>query len=112
DAGTMNAVTFQLADDGTVIWKSAAAAATLETDDDIVIRGGRIRIRDSRTDARLQSAIRWAAQLDSAVSSIRGALPIVLEAGDGLPTKVWWVIRDGGMILMSLNDRGLSDTRL
>lgn len=112
DAGTANEVTLRLADDGLVLWQSDAATAALEADDDLVIRGGRIRIRDSRSNARLQAAIRWAAQLDSGMMPVRGALPIVLEAGEGLPTKVWWILREGSMILLSLGDRGLSDSRL
>lgn len=112
DAATADSISIRLADDGTVIWTSPAATKIIEAGDDIVIRNGRLRIRDSRTDARLQAAIRWAALLDTGVMSTRGAMPIVLEAGDGLPSRVWWVIRDGGMILFSLADRGLSESRL
>lgn len=112
DAGNVGKLTLRLAGDGTVIWKSAAASEALEADDDLVIRNGRLRIRDSRTDARLQAAIKWAAQLDRGVMSTRGVTPIVLEAGEGLPTRIWWVMRDGDMILFSMGNSGLSRDRL
>jgi DNA-binding CsgD family transcriptional regulator len=102
----------RLTSDGTVKWQSASAAAALAEDDNLVIRAGRLRVRDSRTDAKLQAAIRWAADQDRAVMASRGALPIVLEAGEGLPTIVWWVIAESGMILFAFGRSNLSAERL
>jgi DNA-binding CsgD family transcriptional regulator len=112
DAHGDKAVVLRLDADGTVLWKSPAAIEALENDDDLVIRGGKIRIRDARADQKLQAAIRWAAQLDSGVMSRHGALPIVLDAGEGVPSRVWWVIADGGMILFSMDQKGIAEDRL
>lgn len=98
---------------GKVTWRSASSAAALEADDDLFLRAGRLHIRDRRADQQLQAAIAWAAQLDSGLFSMyRGALPIVLAAGQDLPTKVWWVIAESDMILFSMGDRGLTEHRL
>ena len=90
--------------DGGVIWTSATAAAALATEDDLVIRNGKLRIRDSRVNLKLQAAIRWAAALDRGVVPGHGALPIVLDAGEGLPARVWWIIADGGSIYFSFGE--------
>jgi DNA-binding CsgD family transcriptional regulator len=84
----------------------------LDADDDVVIRNGRVRIRDTKTDQKLQAAIKWAAGLDVSLIAPRRALPIVLEAGEGLPTKVWWVIADNDMIIFSLGVSWLNERRL
>jgi DNA-binding CsgD family transcriptional regulator len=98
--------------DGTVIWTSPAATAALETDDDIVIRNGRLRIRDTRSNEALQAAIAWAAARDAGLLSQRGALPIVHDAGEGLPTRVWWVVAGDGSIVFSMAGDGFNETRL
>lgn len=98
--------------DGKVVWASPAALTLLETDDDIVIRNGRLRIRDSRTNEALQAAIRWAAEKDTGLLSERRALPIVHDAGEGLPTRVWWLIVGDGSIMFSMAAPGFSEKRL
>ena len=102
----------RLAADGTVEWQSPEAVAALAADDDLVIRGGRLRIRDSRADQRLQAAIHWASTLVATLIPSRGALPIVLGSGEGLPTKVWWIIAYSGLILFSLGDKHFDEQRL
>jgi DNA-binding CsgD family transcriptional regulator len=104
----------RLAADGTIIGQGSVAAAALAADEDLVVRAGRLRIRDRNADQKLQAAIRWAADLGSALFAVRrrGALPIVLSAGEGLPTKVWWVIAESGMIWFSMGDQDLVDHRL
>ena len=102
----------RLAPDGTVIGQSNSAQAALGADDDLVIRAGRLRIRDSRADQKLQAGIKWAAQVSSGMFHANGALPLVLTAGEGLPTKVWWIIAESGMILFSIRDEGLAKKRL
>ena len=102
----------RLAPDGTVIGQSNSATAALGADDDLVIRAGRLRIRDSRADQKLQAAIKWAARVGSGMYHAHGALPLVLSAGERLPTKVWWIIAESGMILFSIGDQGLARQRL
>lgn len=112
DSGRGDAVILRLDPDGKVLWQSPAAIAAMGDDDDLVIRNGRLRIRDSRTDQKLQAAIGWAALLDEGVMSRHGAMPVLIEAGEGLPTRICWVIADGGMILFSLGEPELSQNRL
>lgn len=97
--------------EGRVLSSPEESAAVL-TDDDLVIRNGRLRVRDSRTDARLQAAIRWAAGLDMSYMPYQGAVPVVMEAGEGLPTKIWWVMARGGLILFCLIDQTITENRL
>ena len=33
-----------------------------------------------------------------------GALPIVLDAGEGLPARVWWIMAEGGAIYFSFGE--------
>ena len=111
-SGRSASALLQLAPDGTVEWQSDAAAEALAGEDDLVIRNGRLRVRDTSTDARLQAAIKWAATLSAPIMPGRGSLPIAMEAGDGLPTKVWWVIAESGKIFFSLGDPGRDEQRL
>jgi hypothetical protein len=42
-----------------------------------------------------------AATLDSGYMSTHGAVPILVEAGEGLPTRIYWVVVDAGTIACS-----------
>lgn len=97
---------------GKVIWMNDAAAAALGAEPDIEVRGGRLRIRDTKANTKLTAAIRWAAALDHGMLPEQGALPIVLEAGEGLPAKIWWVIGDSGAILFSFGEPGRASRHL
>lgn len=110
--GGRDTALLHLAPDGTVVWQSPAAERALATDDDLTIRNGRLRVRDSHTDEKLQAAIAWAAELDDLLTSTKGAMPILLEAGEGLPTRVWWVIVENGMIAFSMGDATLDQQRI
>lgn len=110
--GGRDAAVIYLKPDGTVIWTSPAALAALETDDDIVVRNGKLRIRDSRTNDALQAAIAWAAAQDAGLLSLRGALPIVHDAGDGAAMRVWWVLAGDGSITFSLGTSDFNAKRL
>jgi len=112
DTSPRGAALLQLAADGSVLMQSPEATAALAAEDDLVIRGGKLHIRDSRTDQKLQAAIRWAASKNSTLIPERGALPIVLEAGEGLPTKVWWVLAESGSVFFSLGDKQRDARRL
>lgn len=98
--------------DGRVIWKSREASAALADDDDLAIRNNRLRIRDRAADQRLQSAIQWAAQLDRFLMARRGAVPVIMDAGEGLPTRLWWIMAESGMILFSFGNSHLVEERL
>ena len=98
--------------DGQVIWKSRDANAALAEDDDLVIRNDRLRIRNRSADQRLQSAIQWAAQLDRFLMARRGAMPVIMDAGEGLPTRLWWILAESGMILFSFGNSHLVEERL
>lgn len=107
-----DAAMLKLDHDGRVLWQSPAAEEAVATSDDLVIRNGKLRIRDKRLDQKLQAAIAWAGGLDTAVMSSKGAVPILIERGEGLPTQICWVIGEGGMVFFSLENSGLSESRL
>lgn len=98
--------------DGTVTWQSPAAAAALADDDDLTIRNGRVRFRDAGANKRLQAALHWAGDRDTTLLPRRGTMPVVVEAGDGLPTKVYWVFAEGGEVVLSLHVPGIDSDRL
>jgi len=97
--------------EGRVLSTGPELARALE-DDDIAIRNGRLRIRDSRTDSKLQAAIRWAAKQDAAYMPFTGAVPIVMESGEGLATKVWWVSCESGRVNFAFGDSRATEARL
>lgn len=102
----------QLDSDGRIVWKSDDAAKRLEEDDDLIVRNGRLHIRNRAADQRLQAGIAWAARVDRFLMARGGSVPIVVDAGDGLPTKLWWLIAESGLILFSFGNRQLSEDRL
>lgn len=102
----------RLSAEGRVVWAGEEARARLAQDEDLVIRNGRLRVRDSQTDQKLQAAIRWASGMDDGYMSAHGALPIVHQAGEGMPTRIWWVIADAGMILFSIGEHQMAEERL
>jgi DNA-binding CsgD family transcriptional regulator len=97
---------------GRIIWESEDAQEALENDPDLVVRAGCLRIRSRSADQKLQSAIRWAGGADGRLMALRGSVPIVMDAGEGLPTKLWWLVADSGMILFLFGNRHLSEDRL
>jgi DNA-binding CsgD family transcriptional regulator len=107
-----DSVMLQLDGDGRVVYQTPAATAALETDDDLVIRNGHLRARDSATNTRLQSAIQWAAGLDRGYLLPKASLAIMHDAGEGIPVRVWWVIAEGGRIWFAFGDVALTDARL
>jgi DNA-binding CsgD family transcriptional regulator len=99
-----NAQMLRLGPNGQLQWMSAAARAKLDADDDLMIRAGRLRVRDARTDQKLQAAISWALTIDNTYMSRRASVPIVLEAGEGSPVKVWWIVAEDGAAHFSFGD--------
>ena len=106
-----NVVRLRLDTEGRVLSTGPGVEQVL-ADDDLVIRNGRLRVRDSRTDAKLQAAIRWAATQDSSYMPFTGSVPIVMEAGEDLPTKIWWVTCEAGHVYFSLSDAQSTEARL
>ena len=41
-----------------------------------------------------------------------GAFPVLFDPGNDLPARIWWVIREGGRLLLSFNDALLTEKRL
>lgn len=110
--GGHDAPVLEVTADGTVIWQGVAATAALQADDDITIRNGRVRFRDAKANRKLQAALRWAAERDTGLVPRRGTQPIVIEAGEGLSAKVYWVFAEGGQIIVSLHVPGIDEQRL
>lgn len=106
------AALFELGADGTVLWASSQALQRLPDDDDLVIRNGRLRVRDSTCQRHLTDALAWALTVDSGYNAGRGSLPIVHAAGEGMPTRVWWLQVEGGVIYFLMDGAGLTEKRL
>jgi len=104
--GRRDVARIRLGPDGTVVWLDAAATERMAREDDLVVRNGRLQLRDSIANQKLQAAIRWAAELDSGVVPNRGAMPIVLDAGEGIPARIWWVIAESGGIYFTFGEEG------
>jgi DNA-binding CsgD family transcriptional regulator len=98
--------------DSRIVWMNPAGKAALDAEDDLVVRNGRLHIRDSRIDKKLQAAVRWAARVDSDFMPRQAAVPIVMEAIEDMPTRVWWVLCNAGMVHFSFGDRRLTTERL
>src|SRR5262249_36864993 len=87
----------------------------------LIVSGGRLRARARACDQRLQSAIRWAANIQgyanqqaarSVVASRSGALPVIVDADGGGPPEICWGGTSDGMILLSFNDARATEERL
>lgn len=112
NAGDKGTAVLRLDADGRRLEASPAALAALATDDDLVTRNGVLRFRDRRADRQLREALAWAAALDSGYSARNGARPIVVEAGEGLAARIYWVIADAGVIMFSFSRAALDESRL
>lgn len=106
------AAMFELAPDGSVRWASTQALERLPEDDDLVIRNGKLRVRNAAGQRRLMAALTWAAGVDSGYNPQRGNMPIVLEGGEGQPTRVWWVLVDAGTIYFLMDQQVMTGERL
>ncbi len=100
-----SAALLQLDAGGRILWKSRPAIAALDADDDLVVRDGVLRFRNRKLDSRLRDALAWVAGRDTGLLSTSGSVPILVEAGEGLPTKIYWVVIDGGMIMFSFGSQ-------
>ncbi|GLQ57209.1 helix-turn-helix domain-containing protein [Devosia nitrariae] len=112
NAGEPGARIIQLAPDATVLWVNPAASEVLPDHDDLVIRNNRLRFRQTSIDARFRSALDWAAHLDDGLMSRRGSMPLVVEAGQGLPVNVYWVSVEAGTLFLSFGPLGSAERRL
>lgn len=102
--GQPDAVRIRLDADGTIVWMDEAAKELLAADDDVAIRAGKLRLRDSGANQQLTAALRWAADLTRGIAPKRGAVPVVIDRGEGLSVNILWVVSDSGAILLSLGD--------
>jgi DNA-binding CsgD family transcriptional regulator len=111
-AGEPRSSALRLDPKGTILWKSATGEAALAADENLVVRNGKLHIRNSEADRNLYAAIRWADELARSFIPRRGSLPIVLDAAEGSVAKVWWVISDAGAILFSLGEVGREERQM
>jgi len=112
DAGQVGIASLRLDVTGRILWQSFAGGEALEADDELLVRAGILHFRDRALDRRLREALAWAATVDSGYLPRNGARPLVVEAGEGLPTKIYWVIADSGMIQFSFAQQKLDERRL
>lgn len=92
----------RLSAEGDILWQSPDFVAVLEDSDDIVVGTGRLNFRHTRADRQLQEALRWAAQQDAGYMPRQGSIPIVVEAGEGIASRVYWIAAHTGMIFFSI----------
>jgi DNA-binding CsgD family transcriptional regulator len=98
---------------GRVLWASNTAKAALADDEDLVLRAGVLHFRDRRVDRKFRDVLAWAAAtLDFGYSAMHGARPLVVEAGEGLPTRIYWIIARSEMIILTLAANRLDPRRL
>jgi DNA-binding CsgD family transcriptional regulator len=112
NAAPVGTATVRVDAEGQVLWQSPAAAAAIPESDDVAIRNNRLRFRDTRLDRKLREALTWAAGVDSVYMSTHASMPIVVEAGEGLATRIYWVIADAGTIVFSFGNLQISEDRL
>jgi DNA-binding CsgD family transcriptional regulator len=112
NAGQIDARMMQIDADGTAIWASPSAQAALADNDDIVVRNGKLRFRDGDLDKRFREALAWAATSDTEFMSNNGAVPIVAEAGENEPSRIYWVVTDSGQIVFSFGSNRVDAQRL
>jgi DNA-binding CsgD family transcriptional regulator len=112
DAASASASMLRLDPEGRVLWSSHPAAGTIEADDDLVVRAGVLHFRDRRIDRQLRDALAWVSAANKGYMPRHGSRPIVVEAGEGLPTKVYWVMAEAGMILFAFGEQKLDERRL
>ena len=110
--GSKDLAVLELEADGRVRWASSSALRRIEDDDDLVIRNGRLRIRDAACQRRLAAALAWASNLDNGYSARHGSTPVVLGAGEGMPTRVCWIKVEDGSIFFLLDASSMTRERL
>lgn len=113
DAGPASASMLRLDGLGRILWTSEAAMTALACDDDLVVRAGVLHFRDRSVDRRFRDTLAWAeATLEAGYGAVNGARPIMVEAPEGLPTKIYWIIAHGGTITMSFAAQHVDEARL
>lgn len=110
--GRLNSTSIRLDREGKVLWASPRAQAALEVDDDLVISNGRLKVRDRAANKKLQVAIAWAAGVDNTYMSTQGAVPIVMDVGEGLAPRAWWIVANAEMIHFLFEDSQITARRL
>ena len=106
--------------DAKVLWMNDPASKGLR-DHGLMLGAGRLRARDRAGNKGLQAAIRWAAGATDymshkaarrMVSTIRGALPVILGEDDAAGIRVCWVLVESDKIVVSFDDGHRTDQRL
>jgi DNA-binding CsgD family transcriptional regulator len=110
--GQTDAPLWEIDHAGTVIWQNPAAKIYLAGESDVVMRAGKLHLRDQQADERLAVAIATVADLDYGFLSRRRSMPVVFEPGYDAPATVWWVIAENGKLTLSFNAQPLLLARL
>jgi DNA-binding CsgD family transcriptional regulator len=104
DFGQTTAPLWEIDRRGEVVQQNPAASLYLTQADDVVIRAGRLRMRNDAADQKLAEAVAALSDTDHYFMTGRSALPVVIDAGYDLPRTVWWVIAEHGKLMVSYND--------
>jgi DNA-binding CsgD family transcriptional regulator len=110
--GQTDAPIWEVDHSGTIIWQNPAAKVYLAGDNDAMMRGGKLHLRDQQANEKLAEAIATIADLDYGFLSRLRSMPVVADAGHDSPATVWWVIAENGKLTVSFNDQPLLLARL
>jgi DNA-binding CsgD family transcriptional regulator len=110
--GQTDAPLWEVDHSGTIIWQNPAAKVYIAGDNDAMMKGGKLHLRDQQADEKLAEAIATIADLDYGFLSRLRSMPVVADAGHDLPATVWWVIAENGKLTVSFNDQPLLLARL
>lgn len=104
DFGQTEAPLWEIDRKGKVIRQNPAANQYLTKADDMMVRAGRLRLRDATADQKLTEAITKFSDIEYGIISYRSAVPIVVDVGYDVPRTIWWVIAEDGQLMVSYND--------
>jgi DNA-binding CsgD family transcriptional regulator len=110
--GQTDAPLWEVDRSATIIWQNPAAKVYIAGENDAMMRGGKLHLRDQQADEKLAEAIAKIADLDYGFLSRRRSMPVVADAGHDQPATVWWVIAENGKLTISFNDQPLLLARL
>ena len=102
--GQTDAPLWEIDRNGKVIRQNPAATQYLTQADDVLVRAGRLRMRNEKADRKLTEAIIKLADIECGIFDHRGEVPIVVDVGYDASRTVWWVIIENGRLMVSYND--------
>lgn len=110
--GQSEAATWEVDAAGRVLRENPAARRLRDSESEVAVRGGRVRIRDEQADKALATALKRLAGLERGLPSVNEAIPVVFDPGNDQPARIWWAGARGGRLFVTTNDLALTTRRL